>query len=133
MRHVAVAVPADLSFAHSSHHIVHFPGVDQCGVEVGVTTNAVVHDDLICSFTRTWRLTFEVGHELRYMVKTIGCFEEVLTGDVLMGNMAIVACSIARMARMKPCGIIGRHDMTVDACRRVIAQIAMSSQDVQKE
>jgi hypothetical protein len=50
-----------------------------------------------------------------------------------MGNMAIVACSIARMARMKPCGIIGRHDMTVDACRRVIAQIAMSSQDVQKE
>ena len=133
MRHVAVAVPADLAFAHSRHHVVHFSGVDQCSIEVGVTTDAVVHDDLVGGFAWAWSLTFEVGHKLRHVVKTIGCLEEVLAGDVLMGNMAIVACSIARMARMKPCGIIGRHDVAVDASRWVIAQIAMGSQDVQKE
>ena len=128
-----MAVPADLAFAHGSHHIVHLSGVDQCGVEVGVTTDAVVHDDLVGSFAWTWRLTFEVGHELRYMVKTIGCLEEVLAGDVLMGHMTVVACGIARMARMEPGGIIGRHNVAVDARRRVVAQIAVGSQDVQKE
>ena len=112
MRHVAVAVPACLSLIFFGQHEVDAPGFHELLVELRMAADAIVHD---------------------YLGAGIFCHEEVLTGDVLMGNMAIVACSIARMARMKPCGIIGRHDMTVDACRRVIAQIAMSSQDVQKE
>ena len=34
---------------------------------------------------------------------------------------------------MEPGGIVRRHDVAVDTCRRVIPQIAVCSQDVQEE
>ena len=63
MRHVAVAVPAHLAFTDGRHHVIDLARIDQCGVEVCVTADAVVHDDLVGSFTGAWSLTFDVSDE----------------------------------------------------------------------
>ncbi len=128
-----MAIPADLAFSDSSHHVVHLARVDECGIKVSVATDAVVHDDLVGSFAWTWCLTFAVSDKLGYVVQTVSSLEEVLASDVLVRYMAVVAGSIASMARMVPGSIVGRHDVAVDTCRRIIAQIAMRSQYVQKE
>ena len=98
MRHVAVAVPTNLAFANSRHHVIDLACIDQCGVEVGVTAYAVVHDYLVGGFAWTWSLTFEVGDKLGYVVETIGCLEEILACNVLVRHMTIVASGIASMA-----------------------------------
>ena len=133
MRYIAVTIPADFAFAYSRHHVIDLASIDQCGVEVGVTTNAIVHDDLVSSLTGTWSLTFAVSNKLGNMIEAISSLEEVLAYNVLVRYMTVVAGGITRMARMEPRGIVGCHDVAIDTSRRVVAQITVGSKNVQEE
>ena len=133
MGHLPVAVPTDFSFTDGRHHVIDLAGVDKCRVEVGVAADTVVHDHLIGCLAGPWCLTFAVGDELGHMVEAVGRLEEILSSHVFVWHMAIVTGGVARMAGMVPGGVIGCHDVAVDASRRVIAQITVCPQQVEEK
>lgn len=133
MRYLSVTVPADLALAYLGHHVINLAGVDHCGVQFGVTTDTVVHNHLTTLFTGPRRLSFVARYPHGNVFHAVYALEGILACHILVRHMAVVASGIACMARVEPGGIVWRHDVTVDACPRVVAQIAVCSQDVQEE
>ena len=120
MGHIAVAVPASQSLSTLGHHVVDAPGLDKLLVELGVAADAVVHDDTCRSIFGHDGLPLGMGHEVGHVLHAVHPLEKILHGNVLVGHMAIVACRVAAMRGVRPSGIVGGHDVAVDASSGVI-------------
>ena len=128
-----MTVPAGLSLAFLSHHVVNLTGLHHLGVQLCMTTDTVVHDNLCTLFLSLRSLSLAMGEEHCYVLHAVCALEEILAGDVLVRHMTVVASSIATMGRVLPCSVIGRHDMAVHASRWVISNVRMDAKQVQKQ
>lgn len=53
VRHLTMAIPADLALADFGHHVIHFARIDHGRVEARVAADTVVHDHLAALFAGT--------------------------------------------------------------------------------
>lgn len=97
MGHIAVAIPAGFSLAFFRCLIVDLPGLYHGGIELGVTTYAVVHDDLCAGVFSHDGLSFAVRDEIGHMFHTVHPLEEIFVCDIVMWYMAIITCGVAGM------------------------------------
>lgn len=104
------AMPSSLGL-----HIVNAAGLDKLGVELFVTAYAVVHDHLGTGILGHDGLPLGVGHEVGHMLHAVHALEGIVTDDVAVGYVTVVARGVTAMARMAPRGIIRTHDVAVDA------------------
>lgn len=134
-----MAVPAGLSLILFCQHVVDAAGLYELLVELGMTADAVVHDYLCTGVLCHNGLVLSVGDEIGHMLHAIDGFETILHGKVLMGHMAVVASGAIRlvvdasMTGMAPRGIVGCHDMAVDACGGVVAQIGVGTEQIEEQ
>jgi uncharacterized protein YdeI (YjbR/CyaY-like superfamily) len=88
-----------------------------------MTTDTVLLDHRPRFFFHNDVLRLEPEGECCGMSQSVGCFEKIFAEDVVVRHMAIVAGGYAEMRIVCPVGILGIHDMAVDACLRVVAEI----------
>ena len=110
-----MTIPARFALAGLGEHIVDFARFHQLGVEFGVAADAIVHNHLRRSLLRLGHLTFAASNKGKNVLHTVGAFEKIFLGNILVRHMAIVASGIAAMRRVHPRGIIGCHDVAIDA------------------
>ena len=115
-----MAVPTRMAFPALGLHIVDAACLDKLLVELFVTADAVVHDHLVRHRLRLNGLMLTVRDEVGYMLHAVKTFEAIVSQQIAVGHMAVVARRIASMRGVAPRGIVGRHDMTVDAGCRII-------------
>lgn len=133
MWHLSVTIPAGLALPHLCHHVIHLAGIHHGGVETGMTADAIVHDYLTALFSGTWSLAFCMRHPHGHMLHSVHALESILASYVLVWHVAVITSGITRMAGVEPGGVIRRHDVTVHASRRIIAQIAVCTQYIKEE
>lgn len=92
-----MTVPTSQAFATFSLHISDAPGLDKLLIELRMTPDAVVHDDIGRSAFSHNGLTFGIGHKISHMLHPIHPLEEILLEDVLMGHVAIITGGIPSM------------------------------------
>ncbi len=133
MGHVAVTVPTGFSFAAHGHHVVDAAGLDKLLVELGVASDAVVHDHLGTHVFRHDGLSLGVGDKIGHMLQAVHRLEAIFGHQTGVGHMAVVASGVSAMRRMAPRGVVGGHDMAVDAGGRIIGDIGMSPEQIHKQ
>lgn len=134
MWHVSVTVPAGLPFATLSQHVVDSPSLNKLLVELAMTTYTVVHDDGGRGSFGFDGLALAMRHEVGHVLHAVYAFEHIVRQDVVVRHVAVVARGVTPMRRMAPCGVIGRHDVTVDTCRRVVSSyIGMHSEQIHEQ
>ena len=133
MGHVAVAVPAGFAFASLGHHIVDAASLDKLLIELGVATDAVVHDHLGAHIFCHDGLSLGVGDKIGHMLHAVHRLETIFGHQTGVGHMTIVASGVSAMRRMTPRGVVGRHDMAVDTGGRIVGNIGMSPEQIHKQ
>ena len=81
----------------------------------------------------SWTTASAVGHEISRMLETVHRLEAVFGRQAGVRHMAVVASRVASMRGMAPCGIVGRHDVAVDACRRIIGDIGVRPEQIHEQ
>jgi len=122
-----MAVPAGFAFACLGHHKVDASRFHKLLIELGVATDAVVHDDFGTHVFGHNGLTLAMRHEIGRVLQSVHCLEAIFGRKAGVGHMAIVARGVTSMTGVAPSGIVRGHDMAVDTGRRVIAQVSVSS------
>ena len=133
MWHVAVTVPTSHAFSALSHHVIDTARAYELLVELGVATYAVVHYHPCAGIFGGYCLPLLKGYELANMVHAVFRLEVILGEDVVVRHVAVVACGIAAMRGVHPRGVIGCHDVTVYACRGVVSEVGVHSQEVHEK
>lgn len=133
MGDVTVAIPARLSLAYLRQHEVYLSRLDELGVELRMATDAVVHYHLRTGRVRLYHLRLAFGEERRHVLHSVNAFERPFLHRIFVRNVAVIARSVAGMGAMKPGSIIGCHDMTIDACCRVVSEICMCPEHIHKQ
>jgi hypothetical protein len=57
------------------------------------------------------------------VIEAIFGFEEIFVGDIVMGNMAVIAVGHFPVGTVCPSDVLRGHDMAIDACLRVIGEV----------
>ena len=133
MGHVAVTVPAGFAFAALGHHIVNAASLDKLLIELGVATNAVVHDHLCAHVFCHDSLTLGMGDKISHMLHAIHRLETIFGHQTGVGHMAVVTSGISAMRRMAPRSIVGCHDVAIDTGGGVVGNIGMSPEQIHKQ
>lgn len=133
MCHITMTIPAGLSFSYLRHHIIDTPGRHKLGIELCMTTDTIVHDYFCTFIICFYYLMFATSEKHRNMTHTIHALERPLLYRILMRNMTIITRSIPSVRAVHPGGIIGSHDMAIDASCRVVAQISMRPEHIQEK
>ena len=120
MRNIPVAIPTCLALPSLRHHVVDTTRLDKFLVQLRMTTDAIIHNDLCAAILSHDRLTLTACHEICHVLHAIHALEGVMRHDVAIRDVTVVAGHIPCMGRTAPCRIIGRHDMAVHAGRRII-------------
>ena len=130
--HTCVTIPAGFAFAIHSIHVGDHTGVDELLIQLRVTADAVVHDHLIALLARTQRHRFTSQREDGGVEQSIFGLEGILEEYVVMRHMAVVTRCPSPVRTMIPRVVVGRHDVTVDAHRRVVAEIRVYPRHVSR-
>jgi len=139
MWHVAVTVPASLAFASLCQHVVDAAGLNKLLIELCMAADAVVHDDLGTGILGHDCLALAVCDKISHMFHSVHGLETILHDEILMWHVAVVTCGTIRlvintpMAGMAPRSIIRCHDMAVDTCGGVVAQVGMGTQQIEEQ
>ena len=121
MGYVAVAVPASLTLVALHIHVGDASRIDDLSIEGGMTSHAVLHDDLCTLVDRLDSLSLLSRDELVDVVHPVFTLEEVLSEDVVVGYMTVVTRAITGVSSMHPRSIVRGHNVAVDAGRGVIS------------
>ena len=116
-----MAIPASFPLVTLGIHIGDASSVDDFSVKGGMTPHAVFHDDLCAFVDGTDGLPLLAGDELIHVVHTVFAFEVILSEDIVMRYVAVVASSITSVRTMHPRGIVRGHDVAVDTGRGVVS------------
>lgn len=109
------------------------------GIHFGIShlvlmaADAVVLDDLDRGRSGLNDLRLPSHREDRSMVESVFCFEEVLVGDVVVRYMAVVAVSHFPVGAMRPCDVLGLHDVAVDTGLGIVRQVGRGITEIKQE
>lgn len=133
MHYVAVAVPAGLTLAGLSLHISHPAILDELGGELGVTADAIFHNNLAAHVLREDGIVLGICHEKSHVLHAVHPLEEILAHNIVVRDMAVIAGGIAAVGAMEPSGVVRSHNVAVDTCGGIVSQISVRPHYVQKE
>ena len=97
MGHVAVTIPAGFSIATFGHHIVDTASLDKLLVELGVATDAVVHNHLGAHIFCHDGLSLGVGDKISHMLHSVHRLKTIFGRQTGVGHMTIVASGVSAM------------------------------------
>jgi hypothetical protein len=121
MGHISVAIPASFPLVTLDVHVGDTSGVDDFGVEGSMTAYTVLHDDLCTLVDGLYSLSLLSRDELIHVVHTVLALEVILSEDIVMRYVAVVASGITSMRAMHPRGVVRGHDVAVDTGRGIVA------------
>ena len=121
MGYVAVAVPASLTLIALDIHVGDAPCIDDLSIEGSMAPHAVLHDDLCTLVDGLYSLSLLSRDELIHVVHTVLALEVILSEDIVMRYVAVVASGITSMRAMHPRGVVRGHDVAVDTGRGIVA------------
>ena len=130
VRCFAVTIPASFPLVALRHHVVNTPRIHQFGVQLGMTTDAVIHYHFRTRLFEHDNIFLAFGHKGRHVSNTIFRFEIVLCKHTAVRNMTIVTRCSMSMRTMCPCSLIRCHHMTVHARCWVIPQISSKAESI---
>jgi len=78
-------------------------------------------------------LWFQSQRENCGMPHAVLCLKEVMTENIVMRNMAVVAMGILPMRVVRPCRVLGCHDVAVNAGFGIVRQVSVSPGNVKRE
>jgi hypothetical protein len=88
-----VAIPTGFALSFLSFDIGDHSGVYKFGIELRVATHTVIHDDIVAGFTGAYNLRLTPDRKDGGMIQSVHRFESVLVENVILRDMAVVACS----------------------------------------
>jgi hypothetical protein len=130
MRGFAVAIPT-LAIRYFMNVFSVYPGHNRIGNNLCMTPDTVGLYYFFSFVLYKNYLGFPAEGENCGMPQAVLCFEIVFVQKVVVGHMAIVAICNLAMGTMRPCGILGSHDMAVNTGGRLIGQIRCGPRDMQ--
>ena len=95
-----------------------------------MAAHAVVHDDVRTAAARADRLRLGTESENRGVIKAVHGLETIGVYQVVVRDVAVVAGGPGRVGRVIPRLVIGRHDVAVDAGRRIVREVGMGTRHV---
>ncbi len=98
-----------------------------------VTADAVVLDHLDGWLTGSDHLGLRPHGEDGGMVESVFGFEEILVGDVVVRNVAIVAAGDLAMGTVRPGDVLGSHQVAVDTGLGIVGEVGGGIGKVQQE
>ena len=100
MGHISVAIPASFPLVTLDVHVRDTSGVDDFGVEGSMTAYTVLHDDLCTLVDGLYSLSLLSRDELIHVVHTVLALEVILSEDIVMRYVAVVASGVSGVCRM---------------------------------
>ena len=127
----------ELFIAEGYEDVTYQKIADRCGITRTTLYIYFKNKREIFSFSIK-QLTGDVERQLLEIIKqpelhSVDCLEGILSRHVLVWYVAIIAGGISAMRGVHPGGIIGRHDVAIDAGRRIIAKIGVRTKHIDCE
>jgi len=100
--------------------VVHKPAVGQ---KLTMAPDAVLMNNLLTRFLDKDHLRFKPQSEHGSVPQPVLCLEVILVEYIVVGDMTVVAVGPFTMGTVVPGCILGSHNVAVDTCFRLVAQV----------
>lgn len=98
--------------------------------DAGVAADAIGLDDFFRDLGGSKDLGFLSEREDRRVADSVVSFERVFVEGVVVGDVAVVTGGDVGVAGVFPRGVVGPHDVAVDAGFRVVGEVAGGAADM---
>ena len=130
VRYITVAVPAGHLRPVSDRRSAEHPGLHKLLIELRVAADTILVDHLLTLGDCFHTLWLAPHSEDVGVPEPVSRLEEVLPHKAVVRDVAVVAGGLYAVRAVHPSGIVGLHNMAIDACRRVVACIAPDARHI---
>ena len=135
-----MTVPTHLAALSQLSHVAQSTSLNKLCIKLLVATDTVVHYHLPSQRFGFDGLMLHVAYEIRRVLQAVNRLKTIIHSQILMGHVTIIAGGTVLMIvdspvrGVAPCGIVGGHNVTVNAGRRVVAyKIGMRPEQIHKQ